>query len=180
MSQPNRSGSGNGSSRGGTARRPSCDDNSLRQLRCQASARPGTMLNRVCRAPPRIVGQDADPPCRAPCKTSAPIDCPTPINTANASPTTYDLRPPPCYHETFMPSVLDRRTLLRLMPVLAATAALPEIDAQNPAPQQPQRPAPPPQVVTKEMLHNALSSIGIELTEAQETMALPGVNRNYN
>jgi len=68
---------------------------------------------------------------------------------------------------------LDRRMLLRLMPVLAA-ALEPEVEAQNPA-GQPQR----PQVVTKEMLHNALALIGVELTDAQEAMALAGVNRNY-
>jgi hypothetical protein len=30
------------------------------------------------------------------------------------------------------------------------------------------------------MLHHALSAIGIKLTDAQETMALAGVNRNFN
>ncbi len=72
---------------------------------------------------------------------------------------------------------LDRRTLLRVMPILAAA-----LDAQTPTPApppQPQRPPQQPQVVTKEMLHHALGLIGIELTDAQETMALAGVNRNY-
>ncbi len=72
---------------------------------------------------------------------------------------------------------LDRRTLLRLLPVLAAA-----LEAQSPAPAPPtQTPRPPqqPQVVTKEMLHHALALLGIELTDAQETMALAGVNRNY-
>ena len=62
---------------------------------------------------------------------------------------------------------------MRLLPVLAA-ALESELEAQNPA-GQPQR----PQVVTKEVLHNALALIGIELTDAQEAMALAGVNRNY-
>ncbi len=78
---------------------------------------------------------------------------------------------------------LDRRALLRLMPVLAA-AIEPALEAQNPAVTAPaaaqeQRPAPPPQVVTKEMLHHALALVGIELTDAQETMALRGVNQNF-
>src|ERR1051326_2104272 len=79
-----------------------------------------------------------------------------------------------------MPQPLDRRTLLRLMPVLAAAFDA-ELQAQPPAtaPQQTQRP-PVPQVVTKEMLHHALGIIGITLTDAQETMALAGVNRNFN
>ena len=74
---------------------------------------------------------------------------------------------------------LDRRTLMRLLPVLAA-ALEPELESQAPAPPQQQAPPPQPQPVTKEMLHNALALIDIELTDAQETMALPGVNRNYN
>ena len=67
---------------------------------------------------------------------------------------------------------LDRRTLLRLLPVLAA-ALEPELEAQ------PQAPA-TAQPVTKDMLHHALAVIGIELTDAQETLALAGVNRNFN
>ena len=80
-----------------------------------------------------------------------------------------------------MSYTLDRRTLARLMPVLAA-AMKSKLDAQNPSPappQQQQRPAPPPQVVSKEMLHHALGLMGIELTDAQEAMALTGVNRNF-
>ena len=38
----------------------------------------------------------------------------------------------------------------------------------------------PPQRVTKEMLHAAEQLIGIELNDAQETMALRGVNQNLN
>lgn len=81
---------------------------------------------------------------------------------------------------------LDRRTLMRLLPLLAALR--PELQAQNPpaaaaAPQPPRqrngRPPEPPQVISKEMLHHALALVGIELTDAQETMALAGVNRNY-
>lgn len=67
---------------------------------------------------------------------------------------------------------IDRRTLMRLMPVLAAAMEA-RVEAQPPQPPR------QPQVVTKEMLHNALELIGIELTDAQEQMALAGVNRNY-
>lgn len=81
---------------------------------------------------------------------------------------------------------LDRRTIMRLMPVFAAAIGS-SADAQAPAPApasapaatQDQRPPQQPQVVTKEMLHHALGIIGVELTDAQETMALAGVNRNY-
>ncbi len=71
-----------------------------------------------------------------------------------------------------MPYELDRRTLLRLMPILAA-AIEPAIEAQIPAA------AGPPQIVTKEMLHHALALVGIDLTDAQEAMALRGVNQNF-
>jgi Prolyl oligopeptidase family len=69
-----------------------------------------------------------------------------------------------------MPFSLDRRTLLRLMPVLAAALDT-ELEAQAPV---------TPPVVTREMLHHALGLVGIALTEAQENMALNGVNRNFN
>ncbi len=71
-----------------------------------------------------------------------------------------------------MPYTLDRRTLMRLMPILAAAFET-RVEAQAPAQQL-------PQPITKDMLHHALAVIGIELTDAQETMALQGVNRNFN
>lgn len=80
-------------------------------------------------------------------------------------------------------SKLDRRTWMKLLPALAAVGAIsPPLQAQAPpgsppSPQQnPQQE--PPQRVTKEMLHQALKLIGLEFTDAQETMMLPGVNRN--
>src|SRR5579884_2208317 len=74
---------------------------------------------------------------------------------------------------------LDRRTLIRLMPVLAAAAGS-HMPAQAPAaPQSSPTPQQPPPAVTKEQLHHALGLIGIQLTDAQEQMALAGVNRNY-
>src|SRR5579863_9040796 len=79
-----------------------------------------------------------------------------------------------------MPDTIDRRALIRLMPVLAAAFDA-QLQAQAPAtpPQPGQRPV-APQMVTKEMLHHALGIIGITLTDAQETMALAGVNRDFN
>ncbi len=64
---------------------------------------------------------------------------------------------------------LDRRDWMRLIAVLAA-AAPSEATAQ-------QGPPPVPQKVTKEMLHNAVQLIGLDFTDAQETMMLPGLNR---
>src|SRR2546425_9329901 len=61
-----------------------------------------------------------------------------------------------------MPELLPRRTWLQLLAGLAGAA---------PAQQPPQR-------VTKEMLEQALKLIGLEFTEAQQAMMLPGVNRS--
>jgi Asp-tRNA(Asn)/Glu-tRNA(Gln) amidotransferase A subunit family amidase len=66
---------------------------------------------------------------------------------------------------------LNRRSFVKLLP--AGALAAPAV-----AQQQRQRPPEAPQKVSKEALHTAEQLIGIELTEAQETMALPGVNRN--
>ncbi len=69
---------------------------------------------------------------------------------------------------------IDRRTFVRLLPAAGAAASL-ELSADAAqAPQQAQN----AQRITKEMLHTAEQLIGIELTDAQEAMALPGVNRN--
>src|SRR5260370_41260857 len=77
-----------------------------------------------------------------------------------------------------MTEELDRRDWMRLVAVLsvAATAA-----AQAPAPaaQQGQR-SNVPQRVSRENLHHALKLIGLEFTEEQETMMLPGLNRALN
>lgn len=56
-----------------------------------------------------------------------------------------------------------------------ATASKPDIFAQAPTP------SPTPALrITKEMMHEAEKLIGIELTDAQEAMALGGVNRNLD
>jgi Asp-tRNA(Asn)/Glu-tRNA(Gln) amidotransferase A subunit family amidase len=68
---------------------------------------------------------------------------------------------------------IDRRSFVKMIPAIGAgLAAAPSEEAEAAAPS--------PQRVTKEMLHNAEQLLGIELTDAQETMALPGVNRNLN
>src|ERR1051325_5411795 len=70
----------------------------------------------------------------------------------------------------------DRRTFVKFLPAVGVAAyvdaplALAQT-AQQAQPQQPQR-------VSKEAMHAAEQLIGIELNDAQEAMALPGVNRN--
>src|SRR3989442_7116215 len=73
---------------------------------------------------------------------------------------------------------LDRRTFVKMLPAAGvAGLAATRIDvALAEAVQQPQA-AQPSQRVTKEMLHAAEQLIGIELNDAQETMALRGVNQ---
>lgn len=69
---------------------------------------------------------------------------------------------------------INRRSFVKLLP---AGLAAPYVDARAAEPiQQPQQQ--PPQRVTKEMLDAAEQLIGVELTDAQEAMALPGVNGN--
>ena len=66
-----------------------------------------------------------------------------------------------------MSGLLPRRTWLQLLAVLAAA----------PGPQQPQQPQPAPQGITLENLQHALKLIGIQMTEDQQAMMLPGINR---
>lgn len=66
---------------------------------------------------------------------------------------------------------LDRRTFIKTLPAIGAASLAATEGKETDAAAQPQR-------ATKEMLHAAEQLIGIELTDAQETMALPGVNRN--
>ncbi len=72
---------------------------------------------------------------------------------------------------------LDRRAFVKMLPAAglaaAAHAELPAAPAQTA-----QQPPPAAGPVTKEALHAAEVLIGIELTDAHEAMALPGVNRN--
>ncbi|MBI1765020.1 MAG: amidase [Acidobacteria bacterium] len=76
------------------------------------------------------------------------------------------------------PSTLDRRTFVKLLPAAGvAAAALPELGGEVVLAQQPQQPQ-TPQRITKEMLQAAEQIMGVDLDDAQEAMALPGVNRN--
>lgn len=78
---------------------------------------------------------------------------------------------------------VDRRSFVKLLPALGAAgiaaANLPSAAvAQTPTPLPSPSPSPtPPLRITKEMLHTAEKLIGLEFTDAQEAMALPGVNR---
>src|SRR5215216_5894452 len=73
---------------------------------------------------------------------------------------------------------LDRRAFVKSLPAVGMGAlAASHLDLPQASAQQAQTP-PPAQQVTKEALRSAESLIGIELTDAQEAMALPGVNRN--
>ena len=69
---------------------------------------------------------------------------------------------------------LDRRTFIKFLPAVGVAAYVDSPLAAAQTPQQPQT----PQRITKEMLHTAEQLIGVELDDAQEAMALPGVNRN--
>jgi Asp-tRNA(Asn)/Glu-tRNA(Gln) amidotransferase A subunit family amidase len=66
-----------------------------------------------------------------------------------------------------VPDNIRRRSWLKLIPF----AAVPALQAQN------QRPPEPPQVITKEMLRNALKVAGLEFTDPQLDMMLPTMNR---
>src|SRR4051794_9644573 len=78
---------------------------------------------------------------------------------------------------------INRRNFVKVLPVAGVVAvtvqsplkALAQI--ATPTPAQTPTPSPTPMRITKDMMRNAEKLIGIELTDAQETMALPGVNR---
>src|ERR1051325_784739 len=80
----------------------------------------------------------------------------------------------------------SRRAFMKLLPALGAaglTASKLPLDtlAQTPSPSPSPSPSPTPAPrITKEMMHQAEKLIGIELTDAQEAMALSGVNRNLD
>src|SRR5215218_10098106 len=81
-----------------------------------------------------------------------------------------------------------RRTFVKLLPAmgaagLAATKLPLDALAQTPPPSPTPSPSPSPTPaprITKEMMHQAEKLIGIELTDAEEAMALGGVNRNLD
>ena len=78
----------------------------------------------------------------------------------------------------------SRRNFVKLLPALGAaglvSSKLPlDTLAQTATPSPSPSPTPAPRI-TKEMMHQAEKLIGIELTDAQEAMALGGVNRNLD
>ena len=81
---------------------------------------------------------------------------------------------------------LNRRTFVKLVPALGAAAlTTPHLNlatalAQGPSPSPTPTPTPTPLRVTKEMLQQAEKLIGIELTDAQEAMALANVSTNLD
>ena len=83
---------------------------------------------------------------------------------------------------------VGRRTFVKLLPALGVTGvvasklpldALAQTPSPTPVPSPSPSPTPPPRI-TKEMMKQAEKLIGIELTDAQEAMALGGVNRNLD
>ncbi len=80
---------------------------------------------------------------------------------------------------------ITRRSFVKLLPAAGAAgltvSGMPlKTLAQSPTPTPSPRPSPTPLRITKEMMHNAEKVIGIELTDKQEDMALPGVNRSLD
>src|SRR4029079_3263786 len=83
---------------------------------------------------------------------------------------------------------VGRRNFVKLLPAVGAAgvvaAKMPlEALAQTPSPTPVPSPSPSPTPalrITKEMMHQAEKLMGIELTDAQEAMALGGVNRNLD
>lgn len=83
---------------------------------------------------------------------------------------------------------LNRRTFVKLVPALGAAAlATPHFNiasalaqTPSPTPMPSPSPSPTPLRVTKDMLRQAEKLIGIELTDAQEAMALPSANTNLD
>src|SRR6185295_10280589 len=83
---------------------------------------------------------------------------------------------------------VDRRSFVKLLPAigvagLVATTLPLDVLAQTPTPTPLPSPSPsptPPLRVTKDMMSATEKLIGIELTDAQEAMALSGVNRNLD
>ena len=75
---------------------------------------------------------------------------------------------------------INRRLFVKLLPAAGgAGAAITNLDARpGSAIAEARQAQQPPQRVTKESLRAAEQLIGIELTDAQEAMALPSVNRN--
>lgn len=89
-------------------------------------------------------------------------------------------------HKTREKSSINRRNFVKLLPAagaagLAVSSAPLKTIAQTPSPTPTPSPSPAPSAtplrISKDMMHAAEKIIGIELTDKQEDMALPGVNR---
>ncbi len=83
------------------------------------------------------------------------------------------------------PKSIDRRSFVKLVPALGtAIVVAPRLPikalAQTAVPTPTPSPSPAPLRVTKEMLRQAEKLIGIELTDAQEAMALQNVSSNLD
>jgi Asp-tRNA(Asn)/Glu-tRNA(Gln) amidotransferase A subunit family amidase len=83
---------------------------------------------------------------------------------------------------------IARRNFVKLLPAVGAASlaasklpldAVAQTPTPTPAPSPSPSPTPAPRI-TKEMMHQAEKLMGIELTDAQEAMALGGVNRNLD
>ncbi len=72
---------------------------------------------------------------------------------------------------------INRRSFVKLLPA-AGAAAITNLEATSGDAIAQQTPPQTPQKITKETLHAAEQLFGIEFTDAQEAMALQGVNRN--
>ena len=79
-------------------------------------------------------------------------------------------------------AILGRRNFVKLLPAMGAAGLItPKSLAQTASPTPSPSPSPTPAPrITKEMMRQAEKLIGIELTDAQEAMALPNVNRNLD
>jgi Asp-tRNA(Asn)/Glu-tRNA(Gln) amidotransferase A subunit family amidase len=76
---------------------------------------------------------------------------------------------------------VGRRSFIKLLSALGLATASKSISAQTATPSPAPSPSPTPAPrITKEMMHETEKLIGIELTDAQEAMALGGVNRNLD
>jgi Asp-tRNA(Asn)/Glu-tRNA(Gln) amidotransferase A subunit family amidase len=82
---------------------------------------------------------------------------------------------------------IDRRSFVKLLPAAGAAGLVVSssplkamAQTPTPTPSPAPRPSPTPLRITKDMMHNAEKVIGIELTDKQEDMALPGVNRSLD
>src|SRR4030095_13083773 len=83
----------------------------------------------------------------------------------------------------------DRRAFVKTLPALGVAglaastfsiSSVAQTPSPTPVPTPSPSPSPPPPRITKEMWHTAEKLIGIELSDAQEAMALGGVNRNLD